>query len=291
MAGRHLCSRRYSEFARLHSQLKREFPDFAFPKLPGKWPFQLSEQQLDTRRRGLEQYLEKGGWLQWMLVNIKIHLGGFVLQWRMPRWYPSIVWRYLLVYLIKWHLLQLTIDIMKETNSSGPVFISFQFNFSKLDLLTKRCLHLWLDNHKDLKRSLWVCICFPATIMCTKGVSMREGNFPSTICVKGVFTVFFLPYHSVCCKGHRREWFDPRVPVNIRGRNGERTMGFVTVLLHQQHILAQTEMHSNSQPTMLCKQKKKKKSNFKNQHVLSITLLHLLCRTTPAQAAKWNWKY
>jgi len=60
MAGRHLCSRRYSEFATLHSRLKREFPDFTFPKIPGKKLFQLTEQQLDTRRRGLEQYLEKG---------------------------------------------------------------------------------------------------------------------------------------------------------------------------------------------------------------------------------------
>ena len=60
MAGRHLCSRRYSEFANLHSSLKREFVDFNFPKLPGKWPFSLSEQQLDSRRRGLEQHLEKG---------------------------------------------------------------------------------------------------------------------------------------------------------------------------------------------------------------------------------------
>lgn len=34
-------------------------PGFTFPKLPGKWPFALSEQQLDSRRRGLEQYLEK----------------------------------------------------------------------------------------------------------------------------------------------------------------------------------------------------------------------------------------
>ncbi|XP_022693405.1 sorting nexin-27-like isoform X3 [Varroa jacobsoni] len=59
MAGRHLCSRRYREFANLHASLKREFPDFAFPKLPGKWPFALSDQQLDSRRRGLEQYLEK----------------------------------------------------------------------------------------------------------------------------------------------------------------------------------------------------------------------------------------
>lgn len=59
MAGRQLCSRRYSEFAALHANLKREFGGFSFPKLPGKWPFQLSEQQLDGRRRGLEQYLEK----------------------------------------------------------------------------------------------------------------------------------------------------------------------------------------------------------------------------------------
>ncbi|ESO00935.1 hypothetical protein HELRODRAFT_192487 [Helobdella robusta] len=59
MAGRHLCSRRYSEFYKLHTLLKQEFHDFNFPKLPGKKFFQLSEHQLDTRRRGLEQYLEK----------------------------------------------------------------------------------------------------------------------------------------------------------------------------------------------------------------------------------------
>ncbi|KAL4713788.1 hypothetical protein ACJJTC_012305 [Scirpophaga incertulas] len=59
MAGRHLCSRRYREFAALHQQLRKEFIGFNFPKLPGKWPFTLSEQQLDARRRGLEQYLEK----------------------------------------------------------------------------------------------------------------------------------------------------------------------------------------------------------------------------------------
>ncbi|EEB15994.1 Sorting nexin-27, putative [Pediculus humanus corporis] len=59
MAGRHLCSRRYREFSNLHTQLKRDFQGFSFPKLPGKWPFVLSEQQLDSRRRGLEQYLEK----------------------------------------------------------------------------------------------------------------------------------------------------------------------------------------------------------------------------------------
>uniref|UniRef100_A0A914DG65 Sorting nexin-27 n=1 Tax=Acrobeloides nanus TaxID=290746 RepID=A0A914DG65_9BILA len=59
MAGRHLGSRRYSEFVQLHKLLKEEFPDFIFPKLPKKWPFKLSEQQLDSRRRNLEQYLEK----------------------------------------------------------------------------------------------------------------------------------------------------------------------------------------------------------------------------------------
>uniref|UniRef100_A0A8B9T8R9 Sorting nexin-27 n=1 Tax=Anas platyrhynchos TaxID=8839 RepID=A0A8B9T8R9_ANAPL len=60
MAGRQLCSKRYREFAILHQNLKREFANFTFPRLPGKWPFSLSEQQLDTRRRGLEEYLEKG---------------------------------------------------------------------------------------------------------------------------------------------------------------------------------------------------------------------------------------
>uniref|UniRef100_A0A915PUB3 PX domain-containing protein n=1 Tax=Setaria digitata TaxID=48799 RepID=A0A915PUB3_9BILA len=59
MAGRHLGSRRYSEFVQLHNLLKHEFIDFDFPKLPSKWPFSLSEQQLDARRRGLESYLEK----------------------------------------------------------------------------------------------------------------------------------------------------------------------------------------------------------------------------------------
>lgn len=41
MAGRHLCSRRYSEFVKLNNNLKRIFEGFNFPKLPGKWPFQL----------------------------------------------------------------------------------------------------------------------------------------------------------------------------------------------------------------------------------------------------------
>lgn len=60
MSGRQLCSKRYREFAILHQNLKREFSNFNFPKFPGKWPFSLSEQQLDARRRGLEEYLERG---------------------------------------------------------------------------------------------------------------------------------------------------------------------------------------------------------------------------------------
>ena len=32
---------------------------YNFPKLPGKCPFSLSEQQIDARRRGLELYLER----------------------------------------------------------------------------------------------------------------------------------------------------------------------------------------------------------------------------------------
>lgn len=47
----------------LHVQLKKEFQDYDFPKFPGKWPFQLSEQQLDSRRKALELYLEQGNGL------------------------------------------------------------------------------------------------------------------------------------------------------------------------------------------------------------------------------------
>jgi sorting nexin-27 len=62
MAGRHLCSRRYKEFDVFHNLIKREFPDFSFPSIPSKWPFKLSDQQLDTRRRGLEIYLDKSNY-------------------------------------------------------------------------------------------------------------------------------------------------------------------------------------------------------------------------------------
>lgn len=59
IGGRYLCCRRYKEFDVFHSLLKREFPDFSFPSIPSKWPFKLSEQQLESRRYGLEFYLER----------------------------------------------------------------------------------------------------------------------------------------------------------------------------------------------------------------------------------------
>ncbi len=77
MSGRQLCSKRYREFAILHQNLKREFSNYNFPKLPGKWPFSLSEQQLDARRRGLEEYLERGETedREWREVNVKLTSG------------------------------------------------------------------------------------------------------------------------------------------------------------------------------------------------------------------------
>jgi sorting nexin-27 len=59
MAGREVALRRYREFDALSTNLKRQFADFIFPKLPGKRPFTLSDAQVDGRRRGLEDYLEK----------------------------------------------------------------------------------------------------------------------------------------------------------------------------------------------------------------------------------------
>jgi len=65
MGSRHVSSRRYREFDKLHSLLKHEFPNFIFPKLPGKKIFQLSPQQLETRREGLEDFLTTGwSWVQ-----------------------------------------------------------------------------------------------------------------------------------------------------------------------------------------------------------------------------------
>ena len=46
--------------ADFQSQLKNTFPDFVRPSFPRKWPFSLNEQQLEVRRRGLEQFLETG---------------------------------------------------------------------------------------------------------------------------------------------------------------------------------------------------------------------------------------
>jgi len=35
------------------------FNDFDFPKFPGKWPFQLSENQLEKRRSTLEKFIQQ----------------------------------------------------------------------------------------------------------------------------------------------------------------------------------------------------------------------------------------
>ncbi|RMX55202.1 hypothetical protein pdam_00014060 [Pocillopora damicornis] len=56
---KHICSRRYKEFSNLHNQLKKEFRDFQFPKFPGKWPFHLSDQQIEARRKALESYFDQ----------------------------------------------------------------------------------------------------------------------------------------------------------------------------------------------------------------------------------------
>jgi len=57
--GKMVAKRRYSEFLNLCEDLKKIFRDFQFPKFPGKWPFQLSEAQLEKRRYVLENYLQK----------------------------------------------------------------------------------------------------------------------------------------------------------------------------------------------------------------------------------------
>lgn len=59
LANKVLVTRRYREFDSLNTNLKRQFNDFIFPKLPGKRPFALNETQVDARRRGLEDYLDK----------------------------------------------------------------------------------------------------------------------------------------------------------------------------------------------------------------------------------------
>uniref|UniRef100_UPI00358F35E8 sorting nexin-27-like n=1 Tax=Myxine glutinosa TaxID=7769 RepID=UPI00358F35E8 len=57
--GRIVCSRRYREFSSLHRSLKEAYPLLSLPRLPPKWPFPLSERQLVTRRRGLEEFMQK----------------------------------------------------------------------------------------------------------------------------------------------------------------------------------------------------------------------------------------
>ncbi|KFO56025.1 Sorting nexin-27, partial [Corvus brachyrhynchos] len=54
MAGRQLCSKRYREFAILHQNLKREFTNFPYPRLPGKWPFSLGQEGSQRCPRGQE---------------------------------------------------------------------------------------------------------------------------------------------------------------------------------------------------------------------------------------------
>ena len=51
-------------------QLKKEFREFQFPKFPGKWPFHLSDQQLENRRKTLESYLEKGTSLKCLTILV-----------------------------------------------------------------------------------------------------------------------------------------------------------------------------------------------------------------------------
>ena len=55
-------------------QLKRQFSDFIFPKLPGKKPFALNAAQVDLRRRGLEDYLDKGDSPECCGSDIMLHL-------------------------------------------------------------------------------------------------------------------------------------------------------------------------------------------------------------------------
>lgn len=54
---RYLCSKRYKELDMFQSLLKREFTDFQFPHFPRKWPFRLSESQLEARKNALEVFL------------------------------------------------------------------------------------------------------------------------------------------------------------------------------------------------------------------------------------------
>ena len=57
--GSHMVKRRYREFHALDGNLKKQFSDFPFPPLPGRWPFKLSDVALDGRRRKLQDYVER----------------------------------------------------------------------------------------------------------------------------------------------------------------------------------------------------------------------------------------
>lgn len=57
VAGKEVAKRRYSEFLTLYNELEKIFTDFEFPKFPGKWPFQMSDQQLEKRRNALNNFI------------------------------------------------------------------------------------------------------------------------------------------------------------------------------------------------------------------------------------------
>jgi sorting nexin-27 len=56
-SNKYLCSKRYKEFDTFQSLLRREFSDFQFPHFPRKWPFRLSDNQLEARKDALEVFL------------------------------------------------------------------------------------------------------------------------------------------------------------------------------------------------------------------------------------------
>jgi hypothetical protein len=72
MNDKFLCFRRYKEFDKFHSLLKREFSDFHFPSFPQKWPFKMSETQLETRKNLLEKYLQTSNFFIRFFLYIKI---------------------------------------------------------------------------------------------------------------------------------------------------------------------------------------------------------------------------
>ena len=57
--GKFLCSHRYKAFYDLQVDLKNKFFQFEFPRFPGKWPFALSQSQLEKRHKELEQWLSQ----------------------------------------------------------------------------------------------------------------------------------------------------------------------------------------------------------------------------------------